>query len=191
MVAAKDGRCAGDDNQDSSSGVPSWWRFSMEHFAKESLRLAIHTEKRSFDFYRCAARLVGDERTRRLFELLAREEAEHMQAFLALYPGGEFGDLQMLTNRPPDPNDAAYRSLLSEVTATTREQQALEISLREEQACIEHYAVLTMCLRERSLYEIFERALAHTRRHYGLITEEYDRIMGMADRPNQGISARE
>lgn len=153
----------------------------MEHFAKESLRIAILAEKRSFDFYRCAARLVDDKRTRKVFELLASEEAEHMGAFLALYPGGEFGDLQSLTNRPPDFNNAAYRSLLAEIDATTREQQALEISLREEQACIEHYLILTSCLRERKLFEIFERVLSQTRRHYELINEEYMRVMGMVD----------
>lgn len=163
----------------------------MEHFAKESLRIAILTEKRSYDFYRCAARIVGDERTRRVFELLADEETEHMKAFLSLYPGSEFGDLRTLMQQEPDLRNQAYRALIAEIDSTTREQQALEISLREEQACIEHYAVLATCLRERNLFEIFDRVLSETRRHYDLINEEYMRVMGMVHHSDQDIYVRE
>ena len=163
----------------------------MEHFAKESLRIAILTEKRSFDFYRCAAQLVKDERTRKVFELLAGEESEHMGAFLAHYPGGEFGDLLSLMSQPPDTNYQTYRALLAEIGTCTREQQALELSLREEQACIEHYAILTACLREPALSVIFEQALSDTRRHYELINDEYMRIMGMVDHSDQDIYVRE
>ena len=159
----------------------------MESFAKESLRIAILTEKRSFDFYHCAAGLVDDERTREVFERLADEEVEHMKAFLELYPGDEFGDLQSLTNRSPDPNNPGYRALHEETDVASREQQALKISLHEEQVCIEHYAVLATYLSERSLYEIFEKVLSETRRHYELINEEYLRLMGMIGLPDQDV----
>jgi len=163
----------------------------MEGFTKESLRIAILTEKRSFDFYRRAAQLVSDEHTRKVCELLAAKEAEHMDAFLAHYPGDEFGDLWSLISQAPDITYQTYRSLQAEIDSDTREQQALEISLREKQACIEHYTMLAACLRKPTLSAIFEQALSDTRRHYELINDEYMRIMGMVDHSDQDIYVRE
>lgn len=148
----------------------------MEHFVEEALKLAILKEKKNFDFYQCAARTVSDRKTQQMFELLASEEAFHMRTFHDLYSGDEIGDLHSLM-APPDLSDPNCQAYVETVAADIRQQHALEISLREEKACMEYYAAMTSSIREPGLHAVFKQALTDTRNHYDLVKEEYDRFM--------------
>jgi len=163
----------------------------MENFIVEALREAILTEKSSFEFYRCAAETVADERTRQVFELLAMEEIEHANAFLRLYSGKEFDDLPGLMKKPYDRDDPVNRELLEAVDADMTEENALKISLREEQSCIDRYTALVATIRDPKVSEVFAKALSETRKHYEVIQEEYMRVMTMVDRSDQDIYVRE
>ncbi|HEY3309314.1 MAG TPA: ferritin family protein [Desulfuromonadaceae bacterium] len=148
----------------------------MEHFVEEALKQAILKEKKNFDFYQRAARTVSDRKTKQMFELLACEEAYHMRTFLELYSGDEIGDLQNLM-APPDLSDPNCQAYVDMVDADTRQQYALEISLREEKACMDYYSALTGSIREPDLHAVFEQALTDTCNHYEMVKEEYNRIM--------------
>src|SRR6187431_2081694 len=47
-------------------------------FARDALRIAIATERSGLEFYSRASRMTKDQRGRRVFEKLAREEKEHL-----------------------------------------------------------------------------------------------------------------
>ncbi len=154
----------------------------MGYALKDALRTAIRIEKNSFDFYQRAAAIVDDERTREVFNFLAGEEAEHMEAFLGMYSGDEFGDLVHLLGQPPDYDNPAYRELLNAVDAHMSEEQALQMSLREERACVILYTGIVEEISDRKAREVFECALKDTRMHCEVIDEEFYRVMRRAAR---------
>jgi len=63
--------------------LPEGKRFTKEEMA-EALRLAIIAELDAVNLYMQFARACGDERIRRTFEDVAREEKTHVGEFLAL-----------------------------------------------------------------------------------------------------------
>ena len=64
-----------------------------EYTLQEALKLAIKTEKESLDFYRKAGAITKDERSKKVFGLLANEEIGHLKAFFDHYRGGDLGDI--------------------------------------------------------------------------------------------------
>ena len=157
----------------------------------DAIREAILTEKNSFEFYRLASEAVTNEGTKQLFEFLAGEELEHLNAFLKLYEGDEFGELHRLVKAPDDPDHPINRALLQAVDQDLTEEHALNVSLREEQSCIDRYTVLIATIKEPASREVFAKALKETRKHYEVIKEEYMRLMTMVDRSDQDIYVRE
>ncbi|HEY4745795.1 MAG TPA: ferritin family protein [Desulfuromonadaceae bacterium] len=159
------------------------------------LRVALHTaalfEKQSFDFYLRAADLVENSRAKQMFKLLASEELAHMQEFCRLYHQHGFGDLSGLADLPADLDTTTFRNLLTAVTAGTLEREALEISLREEQACIDNYSELIRALNEPDARRVFEHALRETRVHLDIIRDEYMRLTRLADTPDEVVYVAE
>ena len=95
---------------------------TKEYTIQEALKLAIQGEKESMDFYRKAASIATNERTRKIFDLLANEEVGHLKAFFDHYKGGEFGDLRAYVESPPDEQTASYKALLKALQADMPEQ---------------------------------------------------------------------
>jgi rubrerythrin len=163
----------------------------MNDLMQEAMRVAIVTEKNSFDFYRSAAAQVQNSNVRRLCERLADEEARHLELFLAHYPGSEFGDLQRLLADPPHLTSPMHRALLSGMTGSTGEKEALKLALQEEELCLDHYSVLVAALREPVLHAVFQIALDETHRHCELLREEYRHLMGIDSLSDQDVYLRE
>ncbi|MGD0585581.1 MAG: ferritin family protein [Oryzomonas sp.] len=159
----------------------------MDASVKEAFHTAILIEKQSYDLYRNMAMVVNDGGTRKVFELLADEEADHLDAFIKGYPGNGF-DLLRLLDRPYDFEPPDYSAIDLSAELNVNEKDALELSLREELSCIDHYSAITTSLREPKLCKIFQQALDQTRKHFAIVNAEYMRIIGVAYRD---VSARE
>ena len=69
-------------------------------FARDALRIAIATERSGLEFYTKAARVTNDDRGRRVFERLAKEEKEHLTILEARYKELMEQD-SSLESRPP------------------------------------------------------------------------------------------
>jgi rubrerythrin len=162
-----------------------------EYSVQEALKLAIRAEKDSLDFYRKAASVTKNERAKKVFNLLADEEAEHLKSFFVLYKGDEFGELNSFMASPPDTSSATYLALKNAIDKETHEQKALEIALKEEQACIEHYSLFARDIVDPLVRNIFERVVKETRKHYELIESEYAHVMRMVHESDQDIYVRE
>ena len=162
-----------------------------EYSVQEALKLAIQAEKDSMDFYRKAASVTKNERARKVFDLLANEEVGHLKAFFDHYKGGEFGDLQTYMASSPDTNNVTYRALMKAIDEETHEQKALEISMKEEKACIDHYTVLIKDIVDPLVRGIFEQVIKETQGHYDMIEDEYMHVMKMVDKSDQDIYVRE
>ncbi|HET6421504.1 MAG TPA: ferritin family protein [Geobacteraceae bacterium] len=162
-----------------------------EYTVQEALKLAIRAEKDSMDFYRKAASVTKNERAKKVFRLLAEEEAEHLKSFFDLYKGEEFGNLQTFMASPPDKSSATMLALKKAIDKETHEQKALEIALQEEKACIEQYTQFAKDIVDPLVRGIFERVVKETRKHYDLIESEYAHVMRMVHESDQDIYVRE
>jgi rubrerythrin len=163
-----------------------------EYTVNEALRLAIQAEKDSMDFYRRASTVTGNQRAKRVFELLANEEVGHLKAFFDLYKGGEFGDdLKKYMETPPDMRNATFHQLEKAIDENTHEQKALEIALKEEKSCIEQYTVMVQDIIDPLVRGIFTRVIKETQKHYDMIEEEYRHVMAMVHESDQNIYVRE
>ena len=162
----------------------------MDASVIEAFHTAILIEKQSYDFYRNMATVVNNGGTRKVFELLADEEADHLDAFIKGYPGNGF-DLLKLLDRPDDFEPPDYCAIDLSAELHVNEKDALEISLREELSCLDHYSAITTSLSEPRLCGIFQQALDQTRKHFEIVNAEYMRVMGIVDGSDQDVSARE
>jgi rubrerythrin len=162
-----------------------------EYNVQEALKLAIRAEKDSLDFYRKAASVTKNDRAKKVFNLLADEEAEHLRSFFNLYKGEEYGDLNSFMASPPDTASATYLALKKAIDKETHEQKALEIALKEEKACIEQYTLYARDIVDPLVRNIFERVVKETRKHYELIESEYAHVMRMVHESDQDIYVRE
>ncbi len=162
-----------------------------EYTVQEALKLAIRAEKDSLDFYRKAAAVTKNERAKKVFRLLAGEEADHLSSFFALYTGDEFGDLETYMASPPDKSSATIAALKRAIDKETHEQKALEIALQEEKACIERYAQFARDMVDPLVRGIFDRVVKETKKHYDLIESEYAHVMRMVHESDQDIFVRE
>lgn len=162
-----------------------------EYTVQEALKLAIHAEKDSMDFYRRAASVTRNERARKVFELLANEEVGHLKSFFDHYKGKEFGDLTVFMESPPNKKNATYQALEKAIDEETHEQKALEIALKEEKACIEQYTLMVKDIIDPLVRGIFEKVVKETQGHYDMIEDEYMHVMTMVNKSDQDIYVRE
>lgn len=152
----------------------------MEFFQEKAILTAIAIEIRSLSYYRSMSSKVNDNHTRRFFELLAVEEANQLNLFCKQYSGndGKLVDILVKNNMYSYPY---YCSMLNSVGSRTSESDALQIALKEEQACIDCYTEFLEEIREPTIRDIFESILNEARKHCELISEEYVRLSGSAE----------
>ena len=162
-----------------------------EYTLQEAISLAIKAEKDSMDFYRRAASVAKNERTKKVLDMLANEEIGHLKAFFAHYKGSEFSDLTSYLNSPVDTKNPTYMKLEKAISENMVEQKALELALVEEMSCIGQYTQLAQGVVDPTVRSVFERVVKETQVHYALIESEYAHIMGMVHESDQDIFVRE
>lgn len=162
-----------------------------EYSLQEAISLAIKAEKDSMDFYRRAASVAKNERSKKVLELLANEEVAHLKAFFDHYKGSEFGDLTSYLSSPVDTKNPTYMKLEKAITENMIEQKALELALIEEKECIGQYTQLAQGVVDPAVRSVFERVVKETQRHYDLIESEYAHLMGMVHETEQDTFVRE
>ncbi len=143
------------------------------------------------DFYRRAASVSKDERSKKVFDLLAGEEVNHLKAFFDYYRGGDLGDIDTYLASPPDKQSATHLALEQAIEADSHEQKALEIALKEEKACIDFYTILVKDVVDPLVRKVFETVIRETQGHYDMIEDEYMRVMTMVHSSDQNIYVRE
>ncbi len=169
---------------------PDCGAMEMESLFNAAIVAAISIETRSMSLYSAMSTKVQGLRTRQLLELLAHEEADHLESFCSLYPGTAEQRMDILSTSSIY-MDPYYCSLLKSVTEGSTEADVLQIALKEEQSCIEWYSAFVDTIREPCLQALFIRILDETQKHADLISEEYMRLMRMVDRSDQDIFVRE
>ncbi|HBA73045.1 MAG: hypothetical protein A2X82_13585 [Geobacteraceae bacterium GWC2_55_20] len=136
---------------------------------------AIATGIRSLSFYRTMAYKFNDIHTKKLFELLAHKEADHLHAVCRLCPDSKQDLVPILIDNGMYAYPY-YCSMLNSADVNISEKDALQIAIKDELACIENYSAFVENIENHSIRNVFEKILKDTYRHCELISDEYSRI---------------
>lgn len=161
--------------------------FSMQ----EAIKQAIQTEKNVMDFYLRAAGITRNERGKKVFELLSREEREHASHFFHLYQGADLGTFDEFMARPPHPDSVMLHELEKAISDNVGERQAMEIALREEEDLEKNLRMTAERIIDPAVRAVFERMAKETRDHYELIESEYAHLMAMVHETDIDTYVRE
>ena len=158
----------------------------MESIHRNAIVTAITIENRNLSYCRAVMSKVTNSETRRVFELLAEEEAKHVEALCRLYTGCA-DELDSILNTDNVNADPYYCSLMASIDGESPEFDALRIAGKEEQASIELYSVFVDIFREPHIRDVFSRILNEIRKQGEMIREEYMRLMNVAAGPGHDI----
>jgi len=137
----------------------------MEELIAEAFRVAISTEKSSYDLYRNASAMIPNGSGRRVFERLAWEEFKLIDEIVKYCPDA----LLSMTDETNEQREATGGN----ESVERRLFNHLRTALRDKHLCIQRYASYVETLREPAVCKVFELALSMSRRQYGLIAEEF------------------
>jgi rubrerythrin len=163
----------------------------QEFNLQEAIRLAVQTEKDVMDFYLKAAALTKNERGRKVFEQLAREEREHAGHFFQVYPGKDLGTFDEFMARPARVDQVMLVQLQKALAENVHERQAMEIALKEEEDLSKHLRLTASRIVDPQVRGVFERMAKETEHHFALIESEYAHLMGMVHETDIDTYVRE
>ena len=163
----------------------------QEFNMQEAIRLAIQTEKDVMDFYNKAASLTQNERGRKVFEQLAKEEHEHASHFFQIYPGKDLGTFEEFMAKPARLEHVMLRQLEKALDDKVHERKAMELALKEEEDLAKHLHITASKIVDPGVRGIFERMAKETENHYAIIESEYAHMMGMVHETDIDTFVRE
>ena len=157
----------------------------------DAIKQAIQTEKDVMDFYLKAATLTSNERGKKVFEQLAKEEREHAGHFFEIYTGSDLGSFEDFMAMPPSKGHAMLKQLEKALDENVHERKAMELAMKEEEDLVKNLQMTASRIVDPSVRGVFERMARETENHYAIIESEYARMMGMVHETDIDTYVRE
>lgn len=157
----------------------------------EAIKLAIQTEKDVMDFYLKAAALTNNERGKKVFEQLAKEEREHAGHFFKIYTGSDLGSFEDFIAQPPKANHAMLKQLEKALDENVHERRAMELAMTEEEDLVKNLRMTAARIVDPAVRAVFDRMAEETETHYAIIESEYAHMMGMVHETDIDTYVRE
>lgn len=151
--------------------------------ALEAVNVAIEMERSGNVFYTKAAELAEDENGKEMFNKLAADELAHIYWLMtvrqSLVKTGQFGDVEYLlkdenTTSLEDPPVFPLSARGIEITAETRELDALEMGIQAEKDAIAFYQEAAEKTEDPSGRALFKRLADWEEEHRRLLEAEHD-----------------
>ncbi len=163
----------------------------QEFNMQEAIKMAIQTEKNVMDFYTRAASITKNERAKKVFETLAREEREHANNFFGLYDGKDLGSFDEFMASEPKFDTTILHNLEKALNEEVHERKAMEFALQEEEDLAKHLEMTAEKIVDPGVRAVFEKMALETRNHYAIIESEYAHMMGMVHETDIDTYVRE
>ena len=157
----------------------------------EAIKHAIQTEKDVMDFYLKAASLTNNERGKKVFEQLAKEEREHAGHFFKIYTGSDLGSFEEFMAQPANVNHAMLKQLEKALDENVHERKAMELALQEEEDLVKNLRMTASHIVDPAVRAVFDRMAEETETHYAIIESEYAHMMGMVHETDIDTYVRE
>ncbi len=139
----------------------------------EALALALEVEKTELKFYLKLARKARDERARKMFLFLAKEEAEHWDLFEEKF----LEDLVEKCELPAVSRDLLDRLIVRVDETGLSEVDAVKIGMEQEKLTWEFYEKAAEEAEHSSVRRLFEELAKIEKAHYELLKAQYDAVM--------------
>ncbi|WP_258084164.1 ferritin family protein [Thermococcus thermotolerans] len=139
----------------------------------EALALALEVEKAELNFYIRLARKASDERAKRMFLFLAREEAEHWGIFEEKFVEKLIEECEL----PPVDRTMLEKLLVSVDEKDLSEVDAVRIGMEQEKLTWEFYEKAAREAESGSVRRVFEELAKVEKSHYELLKAQYDSVM--------------
>jgi len=163
----------------------------QEFNMQEAIKMAIQTEKNVMDFYIRAAEITENERAKKIFETLAREEREHASNFFNIYDGKDLGSFAEFMATEPSFDTTILHNLEKALDKDVHERRAMEFALQEEEDLAQHLEMTAGKIVDPGVRAVFEKMALETRHHYAIIESEYAHMMGMVHETDMDTYVRE
>lgn len=157
----------------------------------EAIKIAIQTEKDVMDFYLKAAAITENERGKKVFEQLAREEREHAGHFFKIYTGSDLGSFEDFMAQPPSTSHSMLKQLEKALDENVHERKAMELAMQEEEDLLKNLRMTASRIVDPGVRAVFDRMAEETENHYAIIESEYAHMMGMVHETDIDTYVRE
>jgi len=158
---------------------------------QKAIKDAIQTEKDAMDFYKIGAAQMKDPGAKKVFELLAQEEAEHAGWFFSIYQGSDISNLDDFLANNPDDNSDWLADLNKAVQTDFSERKAMELAMQKEQELEKKLRDAANTIQDQAAKEIYLKNAQSTHNHYEVIESEYARLMRMVHETDIDTFVRE
>ena len=138
----------------------------------EALALALEVEKAEMRFYLGLARKTKDEKAKKMFLFLAKEEADHWAEFEE-----KFLERVAEECRLPAVREGLLEKLLVKAGEIESEVDAVRIGMEQEKLTWEFYEKASKEARHDSVKRLFEELARIEKAHYELLKAQYDAVM--------------
>jgi rubrerythrin len=159
---------------------------------QEAIKRSIQTEKNAMNFYRRAAASLKNPESKRVFEVLAREEKEHAKEFWDISGSG---DAQLFEAFMAEPSPATSSDWLNDLEKILlpdfNERQAMSLAMEKELKLEKSLRDMAAKISNPKVRQVFEANAKSTHHHYLLIESEYARLMGMVHETDMDTFVRE
>lgn len=138
---------------------------------QKAVKKAIKDEVEAVAFYKLAARTTEDKSAMKVFEKLALDEMEHLNALVETFGGTNFSSKEideMETNNT--------RLLKKKVDRSTQAREAIVIALREEEDAAVAYTSLYKSEHDPKQKRLFKELVGIEKDHAKILQAELDRI---------------
>lgn len=151
----------------------------MESFdVNQALKAAIQTEKDAMDFYRFAAEKMSDERARKSFEILARDEMHHARSFYDICRCSDLPAFETLMAAPPNTESGWWKGLQSMLIGDFDERRALELAVEQEEALEKELRAMAAKVTDPQVRQVYEANASSTHGHSLLVLEDLRAFYG-------------
>ncbi len=138
----------------------------------EALALALEVEKAELNFYLGLARKTTDEKARRMFLFLAKEESGHWDEFERAFLERVVEECQL-----PAVSQELLKRLLVKANGIDSEVDAVKIGMEQEKLTWEFYEDAAREAEHDSVKRLFEDLARVEKAHYELLKAQYDSVM--------------
>ena len=138
----------------------------------EALALALEVEKAEMRFYLDLARKTKDEKAKKMFLFLAKEEADHWEQFEERFLERVAEECKL-----PAISEELLEKLLVKAEEIESEVDAVRIGMEQEKLTWEFYERAAKEARHDSVRRLFEELARIEKAHYELLKAQYDAVM--------------
>ena len=147
---------------------------------QKTIKDSIQTEKDAMDYYKYGSERMAEDKARRTFEILAREEYQHAESFYRIYSGGDIPSFQDFMDAPPNTESNWWKNLQSLLVQDFDERKALELAIEQEEALEKSLREMAARIDDPDIARIYLANATSTHNHLELIEEDYKAMLSMS-----------